>query len=227
VIGREGLIAAARNAVASTLVGLVVVGCGGASASPGSSASPGPIAPTGSVVPSSSFGPTPPASTAPRTPASGSPVETLVVDATLLGLLPERVDDVALTDDPTTAASIASDPDLARHASAIAVAYAIAPGTSTSDDVGVASLVRLRPGAFDPAFFRSWIDTYDRAACAVAGGLSGHAQATIGGHRVDIGSCAAGAHTYHVYLEGRDTIVSVTGLGPRRFGELIVAGLRE
>jgi hypothetical protein len=31
--------------------------------------------------------------------------------------------------------------------------------------------------------------------------------------------------TYHTYLEDQGFIVSITATGPRRFGELIVAGL--
>ncbi|MCJ7710605.1 MAG: hypothetical protein MUQ32_07195, partial [Chloroflexi bacterium] len=111
--------------------------------------------------------------------------------------------------------------------SAIAVAFAISPGASTADDVAVVSVVRLRSDVFDDAFFRSWRDSYDAAACEAAGGVAGNAEAEIDGRPTYIGTCAAGAHTYHVYLEGPNVIVSVTSVGEGRFGEQIVAGIRE
>jgi hypothetical protein len=149
------------------------------------------------------------------------------VDETLIDLLPVEVDGIRLVDDPATAGSIASDPDLAANVSAIAVAFAIAPGESVTDDLAVVSVVKLRPGVFDEAFFRSWRDSYDAAACEAAGGTSGNAEADIAGRHTFIGSCAAGAHTYHVYLEGPSVIVSITSVGERRLGEQVVAGLRE
>jgi hypothetical protein len=158
-----------------------------------------------------------------------SPVGTsaIVVDETLIDHLPTEVDGIAVVGDPGTAGSIATDPDLAAHASAIAVAYAISPGASVADDLAVISVVQLRPSVFDPDFFRSWRDSYDAAACAAAGGVSGNAEAEFGARHGYIGSCTAGAHTYHVYLEGANVIVSITSVGPRRLGEQVVAGLRE
>ncbi len=121
----------------------------------------------------------------------------------------------------------AADPDLATNASAIAVAFAIAPGASADDDVAVVSVVQLRPAVFDDAFFRDWRDSYDAAACEAAGGVSGNAQAEIDGRTIHIGTCAAGAHTYHAYLADASVVVSVTSVGEMRLGEQIVAGLRE
>lgn len=165
----------------------------------------------------------PPASGAPFGPGSGA----IVVDETLIDYLPVEVAGIVLVSDPDTARNIASDPDLAASASAIAVAFAIAPGASVGDDVAVVSVIQLRPGVFDDEFFRSWRDTYDAAACEAAGGTAGNAEAEIGGRQTYIGSCAAGAHTYHLYLEDQNVIVSVTSVGELRLGEWIVAGLRE
>ena len=80
---------------------------------------------------------------------------------------------------------------------------------------------------FDEAFHRSWRDSYDAAACAAAGGVSGNAQAEFGGHETHIGSCVQGAFTYHVYLEARNVLVSITSVGARRLGEQVVTGLDE
>lgn len=186
----------------------------------------GSTAPTQTLTPTSPPGPS----------ASHSPVPTAVassgilVDQTLLDLLPVEVGGIALASDPDTAGNIATDPDLATNAAAIAVAFAIAPaasGTSGGDDVAVVSLVQLRPGVFDETFFRDWRDSYDAAACDAAGGVAGNAQAEIDGRDIYIGTCAAGAHTYHAYLEDASVVVSVTSVGDLRLGEQIMAGLRE
>jgi hypothetical protein len=109
-----------------------------------------------------------------------------------------------------------------------AIVLAIAAGSSVADDLAIVSVVRLRSGVFDEGFFRSWRDSYDEAACDAAGGVSGHAEAEIGGRTTFIGTCAGGAHTYHVRLETDDVIlVSVTAVGERRLGEQVVAGLTE
>lgn len=190
------------------MVALLLAACGNAATTP-------TAAPTASLLSAASDGPSPAGPGA------------IIVDETLIEHLPVEVAGIVLVGDPDTAGTIASDPDLAASASAIAVAFAIAPGASVGDDVAVASVVQLRPGVFDDEFFRSWRDSYDAAACEAAGGTAGNAEAEIGGRDTHIGTCAAGAHTYHVYLEGQDVIVSVTSVGELRLGERIVAGLRE
>jgi hypothetical protein len=174
-----------------------------------------------------------PAVSASTSPTPSSPVPSRVeagvvaVDDGLLGHLPAEVGGIRLTSDPATAGNIASDPDLAANASAIAMAYAIAPGASAGDDVVVVSVVQLRPDVFSPEYFRSWRDSYDKAACDVAGGVAGNAEAQVGGRQTYIGNCVGGPRTYHVYLEASNVIVSVTSVGERRLGEQVVAGLRE
>lgn len=202
------------SALAAVLV-IAAAACAGpvvspapSATTPGSSAS-SPGAPAASTVPSSSAGPA------------------IVVDETLLDVLPTQVDGIDLVSDPVTAASIAADPDLAPLASAIAVALAIEPGASVGDDLAVVSVVELRPGAYDDTWFRSWRDTYDAAACEPAGGAVGNAQAEIEGHDTFIGTCAQGAFTYHVHLEDPDRLVSITSVGEQRLGEQVVAGLGE
>ena len=202
----------AGSLVLVAVVVVVAIGCGqtNVTPSPSDAASPTTTSPNGSTV-------------AP----SAAPSTGIVVDDGLLALLPAEVGGVALTGDPVTAASIASDPDLAASAAAIAVAFAIRPGASVADDLAVASVVQLKPDVFDDAFYRSWRDSYDAAACASAGGVTGNAQAEFGGHETHIGSCAQGAFTYHVYLEDRNVVVSVTSVGPLRLGEQVVTGLDE
>jgi hypothetical protein len=108
------------------------------------------------------------------------------------------------------------------------VALVISPGTSAGDDLAIVSVIRLRPGVFDEAWFRTWRTTYDAAACEVAGGLAGQpSEVEIGGRTAYVGTCAGDAHTYHVHLAAPTLIVSVTAAGERKFGELVVAGLAE
>ena len=168
------------------------------------------------------------APTAPSGVASSSAPTTLVVDARLLAVLPAEIDGVALEPDPTTAAQIATDPTLAGFAEAIAVALAISPGTSSSDDLAIVSVIRLRPGVFGEAWFRTWRATYDAAACEVAGGLQGQpSEVQIGGRTTYVGTCAGDAHTYHVHLVDPAVVISITAAGRRGFGELVVSGLAE
>jgi hypothetical protein len=94
-----------------------------------------------------------------------------------------------------------------------------------SEDVAVASVIRLRPDVFDEAFYQEWRDTYNQAACEVADGVDTESPAQIGGRASYLGTCVGGARTYHTYLEDQGFIVSVTATGERGFGELILAGL--
>ena len=101
-----------------------------------------------------------------------------------------------------------------------------AVGASGSEDLAIASVTRLRPGAFDAAFYQEWRDTYNAAACEVADGVLSEVETTVGTRAAYVGTCVGGALTYHTYLEDQGFIVSITATGPRRFGELIIAGLR-
>jgi hypothetical protein len=179
--------------------------------------------PVESAIPSAAS----PADIASPVPSASATASAITVDEDLLDVLPAQVAGIDLVSDPDTAAAIASDSDLAGTASAIAVALAIAPGDSGGEDLAVISVVQLKPGVFDDAFYRSWRDTYDAAACAPAGGVAGNAQAEIGGHDTYIGTCAQGAFTYHVYLESLDRSVSITSVGEGRLGEQVVAGIGE
>jgi hypothetical protein len=146
------------------------------------------------------------------------------VDPGLLEVLPTGIDGVTLQPDPDQAAQIASDPLLAESTLSLAVALA-APGASDSEDLAVASVIRLRPDVFDEAFYQEWRDTYNNAACEVADGVEAEDETEIAGRPVYAGTCVGGARTYHTYLVDQGFIVSVTATGERRFGELIMAGL--
>jgi hypothetical protein len=207
---------------AVSLVGLalVVTACGGPT--------PGSPTPASSATGLATSG-APASSPSPTGSPDPSPIPSsdVAVDLTLADHLPASVDGVALEPDPATSAQVAADPGLSEAASALLVSLA-ATGSETADDLAIVSVVRLRPGVFGDAFFRSWRDSYDGAACEAAGGVSGHAETEIGGRATYIGTCAGGAHTYHVRLEGEDdVVVSVTAVGDRRLGEQVIAGLTE
>jgi hypothetical protein len=178
---------------------------------------PSPSTSTATTIPTASAAPT-------ASPAAG-----VIVDPTLLDVLPEAIDGVPVTADPETAADIAADGSIAPFVSAIALATAFGPlSTDALGDYAVVTVARLRPGTFSDLFFRGWRDTFDAGVCEQAGGLKpGTAETEIGGHRTFVGSCVGGVHTYHLYLPANDVIVSMQGVGPGRFAERIIAGITE
>jgi hypothetical protein len=145
------------------------------------------------------------------------------IDSSLLAHLPSTVGGLALIEDPDTESHDAADPAHAVDLAGLAVAIAADPSTG---NLAVASVVWLKPGIYSDAYFRSWRETFDTGACSQAGGVAGSAESVIAGHRTFIGHCAGGVLTYHVYLTAPDIIVSISSIGERRLGELIVQGLR-
>ena len=106
------------------------------------------------------------------------------------------------------------------------VGSVVAPGDSRGDDLAIATVIRLRPGVYSDPFYTRWRADYDAAACEPAGGISSHVQQLIGQHPVEETVCVQGARTYHTYLGG-DLLISITGVGDRKFGDLVMAGLRQ
>lgn len=151
--------------------------------------------------------------------ASGS----VRIDPSLLAHLPSTVGGLALIEDPDTESHDAADPAHAVDLAGLAVAVAADPSTG---DLVVVSIVRLKPGIYSDAYFRSWRETFDTGACSQAGGVAGTAEALIADHRTFIGHCTGGVLTYHVYLPATGSIVSISSIGERRLGELVVQGLR-
>ena len=226
MIGRSERVAPPVAVVAVAAVALLaglIAGCGPAPATqtPFTSA-------TGSLAPASTAeGPSSSPSPSPSASATGSPGAAVEVDPALLAFVPSAVDGIPLTFDPETSDSIAADPSVATDAIRLAVGLAIAQGTTGTEDLAIVSVVKLRDPAKDEAWFHDWRDTYDIAACGQAGGVSGNAEAQLGGGTVYIGSCAGGAITYHTRLERVGIVVSVTAIGTRRLGEKVMAGLQR
>jgi hypothetical protein len=183
------------------------------------------VAPTPSGAPYSPSAGTAATSTGDASPPSGSS-GVIAIDPSLLSILPDQVGGVALQPAPEAAAEIAADGSLKREVEALAVALAIASGSSAADDLAIVSVVRLTEGIFGDAFYRDWRDSYDKAACAPAAGVVGNAEATIDGRQVFITSCTNGGATYHVHYSDR-ILVAITSLGPSRLGEQIISNLKD
>ena len=178
------------------------------------------VRPTPAVSPSAVVAPSslpPPAASATIAPSTA-----VTVDLSLLDLLPDEIAGHPIEASPEAAAESTGDPVLATSAEAMAVGIAADPATGS---FAVASVVQLKPGVYDEEFFRDWRDSFDEGVCGQAGGVSGNAEAEIGGRTVYIGTCAGGVHTYHVYLEARDAIVSVNSVGETRLGEHLMEDL--
>jgi hypothetical protein len=159
----------------------------------------------------------------PATGSSAGPGESVVVDTTLLGVLPTAVDGVTVTESTDGETDALANSQLPSIASALAAGLAV---DSPSGNFVYAVVVRLLPGGFDDTHFRDWRDSYDDGACSGAGGVVGHAQAEIASRTVFIGTCDAGVRTYHAWIEAKNLLVSASAAGDRRFGEGLMAGLR-
>ena len=208
-----------RSVALVSLALCVVAGCIPARPSPSATPTAQPTEPSPSA---SGAGPT---STNAATSASSAAV---AVDPSLLTVLPDTVDGIPVQPDEATAADIAREPSIAPFVSSLAIAAAFGPPASGSvDDYVVVTVARVKPGLFGDLFFQGWRDTFDEAVCQQAGGVRGTAEATIGGRQTFIGTCAGGIHTYHVHLPEQNLIVSMQGVGPKRFGERVVEGLNE
>jgi hypothetical protein len=156
---------------------------------------------------------------------AGSPraSSSVAIDPTLLEVLPSSVAGTALTEDPATEQHDATDPSNAGDLAALAVAVAVDGATG---DLGIAAVVRTRPGVFSDAYYADWRAAFDAGACSQANGVASTAESTIGGHDTFSATCSGGLITYHVHLADRGLIVSISSLGQGQFGRLIVEGLR-
>jgi hypothetical protein len=202
----------------AALLAVMIAGCSDASlqASPtarvGASGDPGP---TSTAAPLETLGPPPIA-----TPDDAAPV---AIDGALLAFLPEKIGDAPVQEDDDAAAQAVSDPALDAIATGVDSAVAVDAGNG---DLVLANVVRLKAGAFGAELYRQWRDSYDEGACAASGGVVGHAEATIADRQTYVTSCVGGMHTYHLWLEDQDLLISVSSVGEDRFGEQLLEGLR-
>lgn len=166
----------------------------------------------------------PASSTTPSAPTVvPSRAAAVAIEPGLLGVLPRAIDGHPVEESPEVEAANAADPTIPDEVRAMAAAFVHDDELS---NWAVVTVVALRSGVLDDAFYRSWRATFDVGACEPAGGVTGSAAAPIGDRMVDIGRCAGGVNTYHARLAG-DRLISITAVGEGRYGELVMAGLSE
>ncbi|HEY0443144.1 MAG TPA: hypothetical protein VGC90_02880 [Candidatus Limnocylindrales bacterium] len=211
---------AARHRMAALLVLPVALAACGASITTGTPGATPPSDARATLVAGT------PATTAtaaaPSAPRPSGPAVT--IDATLLQHLPGTVDGLAVQRVPASDAIASSDAIVVGNADAAVTGLVI---DAAGGEFAHATLVRLRTGVFGDAFFRRWRDAFDASVCDPAGGVAGHAEATIGGRLTFIDSCQAAVRTYHTWLPSSGVLVSVTSVGERRLGEQVVAALTD
>jgi len=200
---------------ATALVAAVVTaGCGSnrpsGPAGSGSGAASPATAGSGGLA---SFGPPP--SPSPPDDATG-----VLLDPTVLEVLPAAIDGVPVNEDADEAAKLLNTLDLGAVAEAADAAVAVNGG-----NLVVAWVVRLRPGRLSDAAFQQWRDSYDQGACTAAGGVLGRAQAELGGRNTFVTSCVGALRTYHVWIPERNVLVSASSVGEGRFGEKLMSSL--
>lgn len=187
-------------------VALAVAGCGS------------PPAQTSTLLSAPSVAPPVTPTPAPTPRGSVLPV---VLDPSLLSILPATVGGARVEAEPQSFTDALADPSFVANVQA-AVFAVVVSGTNLSSGV----VARLRSGVFSDAFFRDWRDTYNAGACEPAGGVTGNAEVQLGGRTVYIASCSGGLNVYHAYLTDRGVLVSLFSLGDQRFGEQLMTGLR-
>lgn len=182
------------------------------SSAPGSSAA---LSPAGSAAPSASASGSSP---------TGSAATPVAIDESLAALLPATVDGLPVTRSTDTEDAARTSPALGEQAAGFAAAQVSSADVS---DLAVVSLVRIRPGVDADAFYNGWRTSFDEAACAPAGGVSGQEARTIGGRSVLATSCVEGATIYHLRLQDGSVIVSVLEVGPKGYGRALIEGLSD
>lgn len=192
----------------------------GACGTPLATGAPSIVSPTGLAAPTAAPGSPTAVTVSPSLP----PGAAVTIDPALLDHLPATVDGLTVQRVPESDAIARTDPIVVSNADAAVTALVIDPA---GGQFAHATLVELRTGVFDDAFFRSWRDAFDASVCEPAGGVAGRAEATIGGRRTFIDSCQEAVRTYHVWLERSSVLVSVSSVGERRLGEKVVAALTD
>lgn len=184
------------------LLGLTLLACGPSTTRSPAASTAGPTAPRAGCV-------------------NGESPAPIVIDRTLLEVLPASVDGILIEPSPDGEAAGLGDACLARIAGSFASGFA-----ADLEDFVYVVVANLRPNVRFDTVFPDWRDTFDEGACSQAGGVSDHAETGIGGRTVYIGTCAGGLRTYHAWLEDRGVLISASAVGERRLGELLVESLR-
>lgn len=213
-VGGAPVIRASLPLLAVAAVLLVACDPGRPTARPGS----GGILPPGSTASL-----IPPTTAGPPSPTPPDSATAVVLDSTLLEILPAAIDDVPVEESLDEAATALANPAVGRFASAVDAAVAV---DTASGNLVYAVIARLRPDTLTADTYLQWRDSYDDGACAAAGGIIGRAEAQIDARTVHVTSCVAGLRTYHLWLDEQDILISASSVGDGRFGEKLMDGLR-
>ena len=199
-----------RPVILAAIAALIAVGCGGTT--------PSDVAAPPSPSPAATA-----SATATARPTATMADDTVLVDPTLIDVLPPVAGGAERRPDPESAEELAATPDLRGVVNALALALYI-----DGDDYAVASVVRPRPELATDLWFRSWRDDFDAGVCEQAGGVDpGHSQFEVDGRTVYRSTCAGGVTIYHVKLEAPARVVSIQGAGQTDLGRAIVDDLTE
>jgi hypothetical protein len=210
---------AARAGFAAVALAAIVAGCGSAVV-PTPSVQPAIVTPAPSTQ-AAVVTPAPSVALSPGLPPP-SPGAAVVMDPTLLDILPEAIGDAKVGIEPGSFADAAGDPSFAASVDAAAFAIVV-----DGEDLASGVVAHLRPDVYSDGFFRDWRDSYDEGACAQADGVASRAEVGLDGDRtMYIATCTGGLRTYHVYVPEREVIISLFSLGEQRFGERLLTGLR-
>jgi len=163
---------------------------------------------------------TPPADDTSPGPADSAVV---VIDPALLLVLPAKVAGLPVEESPEGDQGAEDEPVLAKIATGAVGAVVVDTGSA---DLANAFVVKLKPGGLTDSGFRDWRDTYDQGVCGSSSAVVGHAETTIAGRTVFIGTCSAGSRTYHVWIRDKNLLITVFSLGARHLGELLIAELK-
>jgi hypothetical protein len=171
---------------------------------------------TATVQPGPTFGP-------PPSPTPGDDATPVALDPTLISILPAAIDGIPVQEDIDEAAVALNDAVVQMIAGSVDAGVAVDAGNG---NLVYGWIVKLKPDVFNADKFRLWRDSYDEGACSAAGGVVGRAEAEIGGRTAYVTSCVTGLHTYHVWLQDQDILISASSVGEGRFGEKLLEGLR-
>jgi hypothetical protein len=160
---------------------------------------------------------------APTSAAVGPSGPRAVVDRTLLAVLPTTIGGNALSEDPDAEQTAIADPDLGANVDRIVTAFV---GDPAGENWAYTAVADVRPVARTDAFYQDWQATFDQSACDQAGGVTAHATLQIAGREVDQSTCAGGVRTYHVRMKSGALMVSISDLGPAKYGEQVLQALR-
>jgi hypothetical protein len=148
----------------------------------------------------------------------------IVIDPSLLAILPRAVDSIPLTETDDADTTALADDVLPHIASA---AVGVEAGDSTTGDVVTGFVVRLKSEAFNEGVFRDWRDSYNNGACGGDSEVVGNAEQKIGDNTVFIGTCTNGLHTYHTWIQDRGVLITLTSYGQKQLAVVLLENLRK